>query len=460
MSSSTVFREGERVLCYEPDSTKVRVVYDAKILSIAKNKTTGQVEYNVHFQGWSATWDRFVGKEYLLKNRPENRELQAKLFADAKQIRKEAKKNKKSKARKDAATSATKTQSATPSSATSSSGTALVSHEDPEVTLSACIPDDAKLRDGSSRHSSASAASSSSSRQHSAKSPSAAESFSESEDINISSAAAIAAASALDEPHLWTQLAKSAEGEAASTLVYPVIKFNDTLKQHLETDWERVMEHQKLTTLPAEPNVVQILERYLVAYGTHKLNAHEAKFGGKIIFNNPRKEKEDGQENFTKVLDSIEMCKEVLEGVRVLVDFYLESYLLYDEELIQCETFLKSHADVSKTTGLPKKREVEKASSDDQDWNVPKKVSRLSLAALKKQGRNSTSPASGTGTPNISCLGAAGGSGSDGVIVLGPPPPSSKSSTTSGRSTPTFNNRYAAPETHPQLYFENVILFY
>ena len=65
------YKEGERVLCFEPDPTKVRVVYDAKILQISvtpdekKGKSTH--EFLVHFQGWNASWDRFVPQSYLLK---------------------------------------------------------------------------------------------------------------------------------------------------------------------------------------------------------------------------------------------------------------------------------------------------------------------------------------------------------------------------------------------------------
>ena len=65
------YKEGERVLCFEPDPTKVRVVYDAKILQISvtsdEKKSKSTHEFLVHFQGWNASWDRFVPQSYLLK---------------------------------------------------------------------------------------------------------------------------------------------------------------------------------------------------------------------------------------------------------------------------------------------------------------------------------------------------------------------------------------------------------
>ena len=68
---STKYKEGERVLCFEPDPTKVRVIYDAKILQISiisdEKKTKSSPEFLVHFQGWNASWDRFVPQSYLLK---------------------------------------------------------------------------------------------------------------------------------------------------------------------------------------------------------------------------------------------------------------------------------------------------------------------------------------------------------------------------------------------------------
>ena len=47
------FSDGERVLCYEPDPKKVKVIYDAKVLqasSSTDNKGKRVDEYLVHFQ--------------------------------------------------------------------------------------------------------------------------------------------------------------------------------------------------------------------------------------------------------------------------------------------------------------------------------------------------------------------------------------------------------------------------
>lgn len=84
---STMFTEGERVLCYEPDPNKAKVLYDSKILKILDtisrdnhNRSTKKTEYSVHFFGWNRSrFDCVVAEENILKDTPSNRELQRQL---------------------------------------------------------------------------------------------------------------------------------------------------------------------------------------------------------------------------------------------------------------------------------------------------------------------------------------------------------------------------------------------
>nr|CAB3264032.1 male-specific lethal 3-like [Phallusia mammillata] len=76
------FAVGERVLCFEPDRSKARVLYDAKILDVdfvRDGKSKKEPEYKVHFQGWNSAWDRWADETYVLKNNEENKKLQRKL---------------------------------------------------------------------------------------------------------------------------------------------------------------------------------------------------------------------------------------------------------------------------------------------------------------------------------------------------------------------------------------------
>ncbi|KAL1378490.1 hypothetical protein pipiens_003976 [Culex pipiens pipiens] len=75
------FMDGEKVLCYEPDPNKARVLYDSKVLEVCEGKDkrgrlNGKIEYLIHFQGWNSSWDRKVGEDFILKDTEENRQLQ------------------------------------------------------------------------------------------------------------------------------------------------------------------------------------------------------------------------------------------------------------------------------------------------------------------------------------------------------------------------------------------------
>ena len=98
------FSVNERVLCYEPDLTKARVVYDAKILKVESpethKKNPKEFHYLVHFQGWSSTWDRYVTEEFLLKETSVNKQLQKKLFQEAEMSVKSGRSERSKKRRK------------------------------------------------------------------------------------------------------------------------------------------------------------------------------------------------------------------------------------------------------------------------------------------------------------------------------------------------------------------------
>lgn len=77
--SKFTFKEGEKVLCYEPDPNKAEVLYDSKILKCCVRKDSRgkrSAEYLVHFYGWNSSWDRHVAELNILKDNPENRALQ------------------------------------------------------------------------------------------------------------------------------------------------------------------------------------------------------------------------------------------------------------------------------------------------------------------------------------------------------------------------------------------------
>lgn len=80
------FSEGEKVLCYEPDPTKAKVLYDSKVLKlVVSHDSRGRKvpEYLIHFFGWNNSWNRCVVEGFILPDNEENRNLQRKLAEDA-----------------------------------------------------------------------------------------------------------------------------------------------------------------------------------------------------------------------------------------------------------------------------------------------------------------------------------------------------------------------------------------
>ncbi|XP_025131576.2 male-specific lethal 3 homolog isoform X2 [Bubalus kerabau] len=80
------FHSGEKVLCFEPDPTKARVLYDAKIVDVivGKDEKGRKIpEYLIHFNGWNRSWDRWAAEDHVLRDTDENRRLQRKLAKKA-----------------------------------------------------------------------------------------------------------------------------------------------------------------------------------------------------------------------------------------------------------------------------------------------------------------------------------------------------------------------------------------
>ena len=78
-SGNTRYKLGARVLCYEPDPTKAKVLYSARVLDTreTKKRVEGRViEYLMHFVGWSNNWDCWVEEKSILLDDSTGREIQ------------------------------------------------------------------------------------------------------------------------------------------------------------------------------------------------------------------------------------------------------------------------------------------------------------------------------------------------------------------------------------------------
>ncbi|KYB25873.1 Uncharacterized protein R102.4-like Protein [Tribolium castaneum] len=268
------FCENERVLCYEPDPTKAKVLYDSKVLDVvvAKDQRGRKtVEYLIHFQvivalfrpqlikmfqGWNSSWDRYVSEEYVLKDTPENRQLQKDL-AEKSQLqlgaylyRRDRKKSRK-------------TSTTAPSSDDCSSGSPTRMDTDDGQGVTSSSEDDSSI---------------------------------EEETVPI--------------------------------------ELTPELRACLEQDYCLINTKNKLVKLPAEPNVVTILENYWRHYANGQISDLNEKTSQRhrYPFNNTqRRRPEDVQRN-------LNICSEVLDGIRLYFDYTVNDLLLYKCEQGQIET--------------------------------------------------------------------------------------------------------------------------
>ncbi|XP_066999110.2 MSL complex subunit 3 [Anabrus simplex] len=275
------FSEGEKVLCYEPDPTKAKVLYDSKVLEVIVNKDQRgrkAVEYLIHFQGWNSSWDRCVSEDYVLKDTDENRQLQrdlaqkAQLQLGAYLYRRERKKRHRK--------------------------------------LSEKINDSLEQKKVRRRGVSSEDGSSGSQSQR------------EGEDDSEEE----------EEEELTSSGESSVEDEERVPL-----ELSDTLKRLLEQDHELITKKNKLVKLPAEPNVATILEGYVKHCAVNQLCN---------LTDKPQRRYRYHQSNKARDLDrtfrSLNVCKEIVDGVRIYFDFTLGDLLLYNQEQDQYQS-LRNH---------------------------------------------------------------------------------------------------------------------
>ncbi|XP_053974947.1 male-specific lethal 3 homolog isoform X2 [Hylaeus anthracinus] len=300
------FCDGEKVLCYEPDPTKAKVLYDSKVLDVIVNKDQRgrkAVEYLIHFQGWNSSWDRCVTEEYVLKDTEENRQLQrdlaqkAQLQLGAYLYRRERKKRSHKLSER------------------------LHEHENQEPRR--------RARSGGSRATSATTGSSEdgSSGQHA--------------DYDTE----VLLFSYVQEPYFFLLIKEviteedtesssdyvgetsddedSGGGSQSGASVKPGIDLDigTMLKRILDQDHDLITKKNKLAVLPSQPTVASILESWVQHFTTSQLT------------NIPEKPQRNKTNNtIEKTVNEINICREVADGLRIYFDFTLHDLLLYRQE--------------------------------------------------------------------------------------------------------------------------------
>ncbi|XP_035738275.1 male-specific lethal 3 homolog isoform X3 [Vespa mandarinia] len=311
------FCDGEKVLCYEPDPTKAKVLYDSKVLDVIINKDQRgrkAVEYLIHFQGWNSSWDRCVTEEYVLKDTEENRQLQrdlaqkAQLQLGAYLYRRERKKRSHKLSDR------------------------LNESENQEPRR--------RARSGGSRATSATTGSSEDGSSGQQADYDTEEVITE-EDSESSSD--YVGESSDDEG--------SGGGSQSGASVKPGVDLDigTTLKRILDLDHDLITSKNKLAVLPAQPTVSNILESWVQHFTTTQLTN---------IPDKPQRNKANN--SIEKTINEVNICREIADGLRIYFDFTLHDLLLYRQEREQYCT-LKSSFLYAEQAQMIKEESIENA---------------------------------------------------------------------------------------------------
>jgi len=379
LRSKGKFEAGERILCYEPDPEKVKVVYEAKILEIQIGKDDAgkrRNEYLVHFMGWSSTWDRFVLEDMLLKDTEENRNLQKELSKEADKIQ-----NKKKK-KTDRRNSDKSRLSCDGSEDAWREGSLVEDPDDTEIQFSLLRKEDKKDSDATDTIT---------------------EPSSSPHKMNF-----------LDElQNIKTEMVELDEPEDVLTEILP-LNIPDNLKQKLEKDYYMINTRRKLSKLPAQPNIVSLLELFVRHYAIQKLAQLEKQLAKSPYNQYTKLNSEKETERYEEAMNQINVCKEVAEGVRIILDFQLGNILLYRREEEQFAKIDQITPNLDNVTNRPDSengvtkpgRKHGVSESESLDNAVPgKKRTRLSLSLKDENGglmpSSVGSTSSGTTTPTL-----------------------------------------------------------
>jgi len=294
------FEQGEKVLCYEPDPNKVKVVYEAKIIEIRIGKDDQgkrRNEYLVHFHGWNSAWDRYVLEDMLLKDTEEGRAHQQELLVESEKIQNKSKK-KKSAERRLSDKSRLSCDSNEDSSVTGGEES-IIDEDDDEIEFNLKVKKeiseeelDTITEPSNSPH-----------------------------KLNL-----------IDElQNMKTEPVEMDEPEDVCTDILP-LTIPDGLKKKLEHDHHLINARRKLTKLPAQPNVANILELFVRSYAIQKLSSVEKQLSKSHYSQFAKINSEKEAEKYEEAANHINICKEVAEGVRIIIDFHLGNILLYRRE--------------------------------------------------------------------------------------------------------------------------------
>lgn len=293
------FAIGEKVLCFEPDETKARVLYNAKVMDadiLKDSKGKKKVEYKIHFQGWNHVWDRWADEAFVVRDDEENRKLQRKLARKAiKQL--SLQKGKKR-------------------------------HHLPGVANKQV--DGEGLLDEHYSSDDSSTESNSSSLQNLDKKSDQGDHFIPVKRMNLSGVDRQGQQYNLDDDQNTT-VREELPSRRSVSLDIPA-----ALLIRLDEDFTMIKKRDMLVNLPVCPNVVQILDNYIKKFGQQYVTLMDKqKFG---VSSSQQCE----PDMLLPPEKRLSLCQEVCSDVKLLFDFALPLTLLYLPERRQFKDLMKT----------------------------------------------------------------------------------------------------------------------
>lgn len=228
-----------------------------------------QLEFLVHFQGWSSNWDRRVSEDFVLQDTAENRKLQRDL-AEKSQLqlgaylyRKERKKRRK----------------------LSEKIKMLQMKSNPEATTEEleAVKNEVEQEEDSDK---------------------------------------------ITDPEEYYS-SSTAESYHEDDRVF--LNIGLLLKLHLEVDNRLITKEKMLVKLPAALSVITILENFVKYYAIKQITGPQETPKPKRR-NSIMSKKESKMFDIKQIEINIDLCKEVADGLRIYLNFILKDFLLYPQE--------------------------------------------------------------------------------------------------------------------------------
>ncbi|XP_075446357.1 MSL complex subunit 3 isoform X3 [Ascaphus truei] len=280
------FHKGEKVLCFEPDPTKAKVLYDAKVVDVVGKDDKGRKnpEYLIHFNGWNRSWDRWAAEDHVLRDTDENRRLQRKLARKAVArmltgvcLLRRRKGRKKRRCRLPGVDSVLKSLPANEKEDNEENSLSSSSDDSEEGTDEEIKSEESDFEDKAE--------------------------MKEEQDIHSKRE--------MEEKNI-------------------VIEIPDILKKKLEEDCYYINKRKRLVKLPCQTNIITILESYVKHFAINAAFSANERFRHHQTTSNVNMNL-----HYVPPEKNVELCKEMVDGLRITFDFTLPLILLYPYEQTQ-----------------------------------------------------------------------------------------------------------------------------